>query len=123
MLREHLYWRVSLDHTGCDRTPTGNGTRVPPWGTLPAHLPSQLLRPASSSLRPHTLTFLQDLQMFPQDVPDEVRGQLEKAVFPQCTESRSVHTELLEVHTLQAELVHSPHHPVPNMGFRPLPGV
>lgn len=61
--------------------------------------------------------------MFPQDVPNEVRGQLEEAVFAQRTERGSVHAELLEVHALQAELVHSPHHPVPHVGLCPLPGV
>ena len=61
--------------------------------------------------------------MFPQDVPNEVWGQLEKAVFPQRAEGCPVHTELLEVHTLQAELVDSPHHPVPNVGLCPLPGI
>lgn len=71
----------------------------------------------------HAFTFLQDLQMLPQDVPNEVWSQLEKAVFPQRTEGCSVHTELLEIHTFQAELIDSPHHPVPNMGLCPLPGI
>lgn len=95
---------------------------VPPLGMLPLPLLQQP-HTASSSLCPHTITFLQDLEMLPQDVPNEVWGQLEKAVLPECTEGRSIHTELLEVHTFQAELIHSPHHPVPNMGFCPLPGV
>lgn len=95
---------------------------VPPSGILP-NPPQQQPHTASSSLPPHTFTFLQDLEMFPQDVPNEVWGQLEKAVLPECTESCSIHTELLEVHTFQAELIHGPHHPVPNMGFCPLPGV
>lgn len=83
----------------------------------------ELTHTAPASLYPHTFTFLQDLEMLPQDVPNEVWGQLKKAVFSQCTERGSVHTELLEVHTLQAELIHSPHHPIPNVGFCPLPGV
>lgn len=61
--------------------------------------------------------------MLPQDVSNEVWSQLEKAVFPQRTEGCSVHTELLEIHTFQAELIDSPHHPVPNMGLCPLPGI
>lgn len=61
--------------------------------------------------------------MLPQDVPDKVWSQLQEALFTQGTQCRSIHTELLEVHTFQTELIDSPHHPIPNMGFCPLPGV
>lgn len=61
--------------------------------------------------------------MLPQDIPNKVWSQLEEAFFTQGTQCCSTHAELLEVHTFQAELIHSPHHPVPDVGFCPLPGV
>lgn len=69
------------------------------------------------------LTFLQDLQMFPKDISHKVRCQLQEALLAQGTEGSSIHAELLEIHFLQAELVHCPHHPVPHVRLRPLLGV
>lgn len=69
------------------------------------------------------LTFLQDLQMFPKDIPHKVRCQLQEALLAQGTEGSSIHAELLEIHFLQAELVHCPHHPVPHVRLCPLLGV
>lgn len=88
-------------------TPLNVAPRSSRLWKLPRAGPTSLIPPPSSGIY-----LLQDLQVFHKMSPTK-SGASSKAVFP----SAPAHTELLEVHTLQAELIDSPYHPVPNVGL------
>ena len=61
--------------------------------------------------------------MFPEDVAHKVGGQVQEALLAQSAQDGPVHTELVVVHVLQAELVHRPRQPLCNMAVCPLSGI
>jgi len=68
-------------------------------------------------------TFLQDVEVFVEDVADERRRAAQELVARQLQQSSAAQAELRADDVLQRELVYRPVQPLQHLRLRPQPGV